>query len=487
MDNRTKRRKQTPPGPGLLMRIFEGIRGGLASLRITIPLLIILATVSIIGTLIQQNLAEEEYVSQFGILGYRILDLLGLFDVYHSWWYITLFILLTMNLFACSLRRFPSTWRISFQPTLELDERFIKALPFKTRFKKQVLPEGFKEKCERILMRTFAKTVKCRKRGGTLCFYSEKGRLSRFSVYFTHFGIVVILIGSVIGLTFGLKGSVNILEGGSADRIFLRGNQSSMELGFQVRCDDFSVSLYPGNNSRGRIPKEYKSVLTVVDHGKEVLKKDVRVNHPLRYKGFSFFQSSYGTATWEGGDLLVEVASKHGKKETKKYSVSLGGSFNIEGTSQRVKFTRLVPDFFIGNNGKVSTRSLNMHNPAALLNVMEGERPLYSVWVFEKFPDFHGKDDGDYIFSFIGFKGKDYTVLMVSRDPGVWVVWFGCTFLVLGVLGTFFFSHRRVWIRMTEEDGENEIVLAGDAGRNKEGFQRKFEQLKEALGEGLRA
>ena len=68
-----------------------------ASVRLTIVLLLTLAITSIIGTLIPQNEAPQAYLEAFGPSLYRFFDLLGFLDLYHSWWYQALMLLLALN------------------------------------------------------------------------------------------------------------------------------------------------------------------------------------------------------------------------------------------------------------------------------------------------------------------------------------------------------------------------------------------------------
>ena len=85
-----------------------------ASIRLTIGLLISLAATSIIGTLIPQNQDPAAYVQAFGQFAFELFTIFGLFDMYHSWWFQTLILLLTANIFVCSIDRLPATWKIIF-------------------------------------------------------------------------------------------------------------------------------------------------------------------------------------------------------------------------------------------------------------------------------------------------------------------------------------------------------------------------------------
>jgi cytochrome c biogenesis protein len=81
-----------------------------------------------------------------------------------------------------------------------------------------------------------------------------------------------------------------------------------------------------------------------------------------------------------------------------------------------------------------------------------------------------------------------YSGLDVSRDPGVWIVWAGCTLMVLGFLVAFFMSHRRLWLRAAPGKGGKTLVqVGGRTNKNRPGFENEFAALCAALkGELLR-
>ena len=79
-----------------------------ASVRLTIVLLLSLAATSIVGTLIPQNSDPAAYVSAFGETLFRFFAVLGLFDMYHSWWFQVLMLLLAANLVG-SRRSLPTS------------------------------------------------------------------------------------------------------------------------------------------------------------------------------------------------------------------------------------------------------------------------------------------------------------------------------------------------------------------------------------------
>ena len=103
------------------------------SLKLTISLFVVLAIVSIIGTVIPQNASPAEYLRLYKESTYRILDGLGFLDMYHAWWFIALLIFLCVNLLACSFKNFPRTWRAITRVDPTLDDKQVKTLPFVER------------------------------------------------------------------------------------------------------------------------------------------------------------------------------------------------------------------------------------------------------------------------------------------------------------------------------------------------------------------
>ena len=92
------------------------------SLKLTISLLISLALTSIIGTILPQGQLPPEYVAQISPLKLQIYSKLGFFDMYHSWWFIALLYVFSLNLIACSIKRLPHVFKFITEPALVLGE-----------------------------------------------------------------------------------------------------------------------------------------------------------------------------------------------------------------------------------------------------------------------------------------------------------------------------------------------------------------------------
>lgn len=447
----------------------------LASIKLTIVLLILLALVSVIGTVIRQNGSEAEYLRLFSRETYELFKIIGFLDVYHSWWFNALIVFLCLNLLVCSIKSFPRTWKIISRTTATLESERLKTLPYVTTI---TVTEPLSTVREQVLphIRSFLGAPRETKNQRDTHFFVEKARLSRLAVYATHASVIIILVGGLIGSIWGFKGTVTIVEGESVDRIVMfKDGMSLHKLGFELRCDNFEVSYYPSGT-----PKDYRSTLTIIENGKSVLTKDIEVNHPLRYKGLTFYQSSYGTASHEG-KLIIEARRKNKADEVRSFTVDPGDSFDLSQSGLTVKVNRFFSDFVLDKDGNATNQSNQFNNPAVELLIFKGDEPQYRTWVFQKFPSFHGSKEGAYSFSFRGFEGKEYTGLQVTKDPGVNVVWSGCILMILGIMYTFFASHRQVWVRLSDESDGTNIVLAGTANKNRLGFKKDFEQFSEKI------
>jgi len=112
-------------GKGFLPILHDLFR----SLKLTIFLFILIAIISIIGTLIMQNATRSEYIQRYGISLYEVLNFFNLFDMYHSWWFSAILLLLVINLITCSMNRLPGVWsQISRTPT-GLEDSMLKPFP----------------------------------------------------------------------------------------------------------------------------------------------------------------------------------------------------------------------------------------------------------------------------------------------------------------------------------------------------------------------
>jgi cytochrome c biogenesis protein len=445
--------------------VFQIIYDLFRSLKLTIFILILLAILSIIGTLITQNATTAEYVQRYGARLYELLNFFNIFDMYHSWWFSVILLLLVINLIACSLNRFPGVWSQIFRGpgSDELDDSKLKTLPYIERIKITGDSKASKiEEIKSLLKKGFANS-KLNETESAVTLFSEKGRFSRLGVYITHLSILIILIGGLLGSLGGFRGHVEILEGETVNQISLRSKDREIAkpIDFSIRCDDFKVTFYdiPG---REKHVKEYTSILTLLENGKEVLKQTVQVNHPLHYKGLAFYQANYGAIH----EITIGVQWK-GKPERTLLRTMEGDTVPVPNSDAFIHVLRYTPQ--VHNSGE-----------GVQVGLLRPNRQPQVFWLLKDNQKLDEKRSDDVILAFEGVATREYTGLQVTKDPGVWVVWAGCAMMVIGLIVSFFYSHQRIWIRIPKTPGK-EVVLAGSANKNKVGFEKTFGQLAEKV------
>jgi cytochrome c biogenesis protein len=432
------------------------------SLKLSIFLLICLAATSVIGTVIPQS-PPREYLAQLSEAKIRLYSALGFFDMYHSLWFLCLLGLLTLNLVACSMKRLPRVWKFISEPSLLLDDGLEKTLSLTHEFKKQGDAASLREKMAAFLKQEFAAPV-VTERDGEVHLFAQKNPYCRLGVYVVHSSIIIIFIGALIGSFFGYKAYVQITEGMSTSTVYDMRRQKPLDLGFAVRCEKFSVSFYDSG-----APKEFKSILTVLENDRPVKGYEnipIVVNDPLSYKGITFYQSSYGPAG-DGAVFRFTVRDKKGGapanlmvRQGEKAALPNGGYLQVIDSTQEVR--SFMPQF---------------SGPAAKVEMTSPSGTSDSFILFKNFPDFDRQRGGDQIFTFEGGDEKFYTGLQVAKDPGVWVVWFGCALMVVGICMAFFLSHKRIWIRVVN----GRVTMGGTASKNQPAFQIFFDGLVEKL------
>ncbi|MGD8290909.1 MAG: cytochrome c biogenesis protein ResB [Desulfobacterales bacterium] len=435
--------------------LFHNIWDFFSSVKLTIVLLLSLAATSIVGTLIPQNEDPAAYFKAFGGYLFRLFSILDLFDMYHSWWFQLLLILLTINIIVCSIDRMSSNRRILFakNPAYKLP-RF-RNLKRNEKFDERRSPEQLKNIYQKLVARHFHSShVEPTEKG--FAIFGEKGRWTRFGVYTVHFSVVLLLIGGLIGSIFGFDGYVNIPEGESTQRIQIRNSAESFTLPFEIRCDDYSESYYENGT-----PKEFRSSLTILENGTAVAKKDILVNDPLHYKGIRIYQSSRGTIP--SNEWVLSFTSREsGKVYTQKTSVGQPvvipedlGSFVIRDLVRSYKFKgHDVGDAMIGTLTPVDGDPIEVALPL-------------------RFPSFDKMRKGDVMIAAVENVPRFYTGLQVSRDPGVWVVYCGFILMIIGCYITFFMSHQQICVELVQSGKKTEVIVAGTANKNKTGMEAK--------------
>ncbi len=469
---------------------FKSVWNFFSSLKLTVILLIILALVSIIGTIVAQDDPMKNMDMLVNIFGQanapavlKLMVALRLTNMYHSLWFVFLLMMLSTNIAICTIERLPRVIHMVMKKQEPLTDATIKNMALRKEIKTKGDMEAAAGKAAAAL-KAMGYSPNEYRTDGEIQYFAEKGKFSRLGVYVAHISVLIIFAGALIGSFWGYKGYAQITEGNTIDKIGLTGKPllmhvgSEMPLPFQVRCDKFTLKLYQGTE----MPSAYLSTLTIIDHGNNVLTKTIRVNDPLEYKGIRFFQSSYGISPSEASMTIRAIATGP-VFNVHDYTLKRGETTTLEGSNITMTLSDFSPDVAIGPNNQVVGRSDQFRgNAAALLNFSApGGKPIEQAMILSQEPQSQPKNV-PFTFSITGYNGPYYTGLQVTHDPGVSIVWLGCTMLVLGIMIAFFIFHKRVWVRVVRSDkGQVTLTVAGSINKNRSVFETEFGRLLEKL------
>jgi len=491
---------------GIVEVVSDRIWKFFSSVKLAVVLLIILAVVSVIGTVIQQNQSPQDYLREYSQGTVQLFEALGFFDLYHTWWFVLLLLLFTANLTICTLDRFPAAWRVMRAPLKVLGEDGLKAMPYR----KEITVPGGPDVAERAVLAAIGnhryRTLVVKEQGGA-AIAAQRGAFSRMGVYITHVSILLIFIGALLGAFFGFKGFLNLPEGEASGVVYLRneplwdqimdglgiskspvvyaeGRIPAMPLGFYVACDDFDVDYYVNAGRPTGMPSEYWSRLSVYDQRRaKVLDKRIRVNDPLSFHGVTFYQSSYGTIPNATGEVLLSIRPKNAAAPVETVRVKPGEPVYVASIDRTIRVNGIAPfglrDPQTGRVEYYQSRNDELINPAVELEVYRGRSlsPLAYRTQILKVDSAEPYMPESYVIGFVHYWGVRYTGLQVTKDPGVWIVYAGFILLCVGPPIAFFGSHRKVWARMQDRKGQTVVLLAGSSNRNRLSFEREFEAM----------
>ena len=450
------------------------------SVRLTLILLIILAIASIFGTLLPQKEAAIRFTRELSPELVKLFNYLQLFDIYNSVWFILIIGCLALNLTVCSINRFPATLKLfKLIPKPDRSKPF-EGLPPQRTLHAEGDPQEAADNVMKFLKGLYKNIlIKTTDKGSFL--YAEKGRFTLFGVYIIHLSILFILTGAIVRSIFGFNAYVNILEGELVDTVILRNStgHNHKDLGFSVYCENFSIDFYDNG-----MPKEYRSDLNFIVDGNTVQKGILLVNHPITFKGVTFYQASYGSTS--GDRARLRISNPEVNIHDSTLELELGKPVSLPGNGGYFILSDIREDFM-------------RMGPAVLISIMPEEGEETSFWlfqnhdiikkqfpeIFEDFPKLNPSAYRPYTFYLEDIETKYYTGLQVNRDPGVPFVYIGFFMIIFGLLITFFTSHRRVWVRITGKPGKMRISVAGKANKNPVGMEKELDRLVSKLNNHL--
>jgi cytochrome c biogenesis protein len=472
----------------------------ISSVRLGVFTLCVLVVLSMMGMLIMQANVEgfDAYYVSLTPAEKTVFGALGLFDIYHSWYFYFALLFLSLNLILASIDRFPSAWSYIVKPKLKATTPWLMARRDHEEFESNApSPEAAALNISAAFKASGMKVTVTEESGVTNIF-GESGKWNRLGAYIVHVALLTLFIGHFVFLTTSFDADVRMIPGQKTDSIQLirynvdntvgfRKDRYNVKLPFSMECTDIQQRLI---NENGSIDVsntlDWSTRLKIDDPAYGVTEEAASLNKPLFYRGYRFFQAQT-IPIGHARTITLELTPQTGG-DVVKVEVPRNGSASLaDGT--KVDFTDFQPDFTMGQNGQPDTRSGDYNNPAAILNVTPPGGSTQRVFAFaNKLPDNApiAAPKAGYKWHLGDFeKAPMAHVLAIKYDPynASIIAWYVGGFGLVGsLMFVFFLSHKRVWARVERrDDGKVEIVLAGEANRNHLGFSDKFKKIADEV------
>jgi len=489
--------------------------GQLTSMRTALALLFALAVAAIPGSLGPNVLPQRpnnpvlvrEWIAnhpQFGPL----FDRVGLFDVYASPWFASIYLLLLVSMVGCLVPRIGVYFRaVRAMPAgvpRRIDRLEEHASGTSTLTTTEAIDAG-----EKWLL---ARRYRVRRQGNELS--GEIGYLRELGNLIFHVSIFGVLAGVAVSTLFGFKGSVIVTAGSAFSNVlsqyddFTAGGAFSGDLTpFTLWVDKFDVSFERGNVQHGAA-RVFLVHGRVADATSTPQQTTVEVNHPVIEDGTMVNLIGHGYAPV----VTVTDAAGHVAYSGPVTFLPQDGNFTSLGVikapdarPQRLAFDAVfVPSQSSqAGVGPVSTFP-DLDNPmlwgtvysgppkaetgtpenvysldkTGLTQVMDGAAPAS----FRLAPGAsYALPDG----STLRFDSvKRWVKLQVSSTPGLPITFGSIAVAVLGLMLSLFVKPRRVFARISDADGAGLRVETGglDRAASRTGLAETVLGLAAALG-----
>lgn len=444
------------------------------SMRTGLALILALAGLALIGTLLVQapsGLASQPDAYAAWLESVRpkyggwtsILSTLGLFDIFNSVWFRGITVLLMTSVLACSANRAPHLWKLTVHPRTRMSESFFDHAPLTLRASGPVTPEVATAAIETALharrFRTIVETD-----GDVINVYADHNRWGPFGTVIAHLSLVVILLGALVGATFGFHDdSMAVTVGSTVD--------VGHGTGLAVLAKSFSDSYYADGS-----PSDYASGLVVSRDGTAVAEQTIRVNDPLQVGDVTFYQSYFGpaavmhiagtdgTVIFDGG-VPLQFGTDSGTRVVGRIDVPASG------------FTALV---IAPASGEVDPTIAAGQMLVEIYQTGDQSTPVATEVLTQGQATAMGGMDVTFV------RERQFTGLIAAKDPGMPFIWLGAAFLIAGTALVFFFPSRRVWARVRRDSDGSDLRLAAVV-RHDVGFEAEFVRLSDELRTGLGA
>ena len=411
----------------------------LADLRFAISILLIIASSSIIGTIIEQDQSIETYKLNypltnqiFGFLSWDIILKFGFDHVYKTWWFITFILLFGISLLTCTiLQQFPSL-RIARRCQFFRTTEQFRLLNISTNLRHLPLTQ--------LLFRVKEKKYSIFQQKNII--YCYKGLIGRIAPIIVHFSMILILSGAVVGALNGFKAQEIIpkTETFHIQNILSNGQLTQIPK-VSTRINDFWISY-----TKTRTINQFYSDVSILNiDGNEIARKTIFVNSPITYQDIDYYQTDWN---------LIGLRIKDENSYIFQYPL-----ISILNDRNKVWLTWIPFDKELKNGLTI------------LIDNLQGYCSVYNeTGMFLGNLELNESLNTPIFITLIDIISS--TGLQIKIDPGIPLIYSGFLFLMISTLISYI-TYSQIWIIKNNK----EIFIGGNTTRATFDFEIEFFKL----------
>lgn len=508
----------------------------LTSMGTALVLLFLLALAAIPGALLPQRSLNagkvEEYLHTHPMIG-PWLNELQAFDVFSSFWFTAIYVLLFISLVGCLTPRiFEHARSLRAEPVAA--PRNLARLPKHAEQELTTGPAEVDALATAIEARLRGWRTAVRHRADTVEIAAEKGYLREFGNLVFHFSLLGLLVAVAVGKLFGYEGNVIVIADGgpgfcsaspAAFDSFRAGNtvDGTSLNPICLRVNNFQAHYLPsGQATSFAADIAYQAGADLDANTWRPYR--LEVNHPLRVGGDRVYLQGHGyapTFTVTFPDGQTRTSTVQWRPDNPQTLLSSGvarvdppaGSYPTaqERRQHQIAIQGLLAPTEQLDGALLSSRFPALNDPAVAIDIYRGDTGLdtgrpQSLFTLDPRLIEQGRltrekrvnlragdqvriDQGPAAGTVVRFDGAvPFVNLQVSHDPGqAWVLVFAIS-MMAGLLVSLLVRRRRVWVRLTPDSDRPSTVnveLGGLARTDNSGWGDEFERLTERLLAGL--
>jgi cytochrome c biogenesis protein len=471
----------------------------LTSMRIALILLFLLSLAAVPGSLVPQTSASQINVDNFHA-NHKILspifDKLQMFDVYGSFWFSAVYILLFVSLVGCIV---PRTWQFVgvLRSRPPAAPRHLVRLPVYATWRTSADADAVLAASDSLLRRRRFRTS----RTGGDAVSSEKGYLREVGNLLFHISLIALLIAFAVTKLFGGMGTVVVVEGdGFSNNVSMYDDFFPSTFYTADSLDPFSFTLnsfeatYQTSGDQFGTPRTYAAHITyqVGTGGGKPVKGTIKVNDPLKIGSSNVYLTAHGYAP------VVKVTNARGQVIFDGPTACLPQDANVTSLCA-IK----IADGYVTKTGQTTqlgfsgffapTQSLSstsgpqsifpaLDNPKLFLAIYHGDLGVnsgipQSVYTLDLTHMTQYKVAGQPLSvalvpggglklpdgGTLTYEGtKQWVNFTIAHNPGTTAALVSAVLAILGLIGSLFIQRRRIWVRaVTGPDGSTVVEVAG--------------------------